>query len=268
MIRLQVCGRVFNRKRSRHKKTRRSGSKSVILVSNHFQYYRIRIKTQAFFANSPLWPEAGGFPWIQKGNTMKRLDFALGALPYYVPASFDEMACNGPKRKSLIRPPTSGHFVLPVRQSFVMDARIMPGTTRMLTLLAGWGGDGRSIDTTLGALGRKLSRSPRQIQRYLRDAAEEGYVYFRQITNRMGYVIGLRITLCKAAIFAPTTKKPRSEAQDPCEGLHSPNVRRNQATTEESDINKNIYIKLESKDPLDAKLASLGSAMGIPIQSG
>ena len=196
---------------------------------------------------------------------MKRLDFALGALPYYVPPTFDDMAQYGPKRKSLKRPPTTGRYVLPIRQSFVMDARLMPGTTRMLTLLAGWGGNGRSIDTTLGVLGRKLSRSPRQIQRYLRDAAEEGYVYFRQITNRMGYVIGLRITLCKPAIFA---LRKKTMPQRPLRVAYQPEILRNQATTDESDINRNIYIKLDSKDPLDAKLASLGTSMGIPIQSG
>ena len=197
---------------------------------------------------------------------MRSLEFALKSLPYNVPPSFDEMASHGPKRKSLIRPPTSERFVLPVRQSFVMDARLMPGTTRLLMLLAGWGGSGRPIDTTLGALGRNLSRSTRQIQRYLRDAAEEGYLYFRQITNRFGYVVGLRISLCRSAIFAPKKSPQQTQEQLLWRDEYGAAKRKDQATTQESDINKNIYIYLDTDDPLDKKLASLGDGLGIPIR--
>lgn len=197
---------------------------------------------------------------------MRSLEFALKSLPYYVPPSSDDMARHGPKRKSLMRPPTTGRFVLPVRQSFVMDARLMPGTTRLLMLLAGWGGKGRPIETTLGALGRNLSRSTRQIQRYLRDAAEEGYIYFRKITNRFGYVIGLRISLCKTAIFAAKKKAPKVKAPREWKDAFRSASRRKQATTQESDINKNIYIFLDKDDPVDKKLASLGESLGVPIQ--
>lgn len=193
---------------------------------------------------------------------MRSLEFTLTSMPYLVPSGFEEMAQHGPKRKSLIRPPNTGRFVLPVRQSFIMDARLMPGTTRLLMLLAGWGGDGRAIDTTLGALGRNLSRSPRQIQRYLRDATEEGYLYVRRVTNRFGYVIGLRISLCKAAIFAER-RKAAQQARPP---VNKPMHPRNPATTQEADINKNTYIYLDNSDPTDRKLASIGESLGIPIR--
>ena len=197
---------------------------------------------------------------------MRALQFALNSLPYYVPSSIQALAQAGPKRKSLIRPPNTGRFVLPVRQSFVMDARLMPGTTRLLMLLAGWGGSGRPIETTLGALGRNLCRSARQIQRYLKDAAEEGYLYVRQITNRFGYVIGIRISLSKGAIFAATKADNGKLRKREWADYYASAQRRKQATTQESDINKNIYILLGTDDPLDKKLASLGESLGIPIR--
>lgn len=198
---------------------------------------------------------------------MKTLAFSLTALPYYVPTEFDTQVGGRPKRKSLVRPPTSNRFVLPIRQSLVMDARLMPGTTRMLTLLAGWGGNGKPIDTNLSSIAKNLGRSVRQVQRYLSDAAEEGYLYTRKITNRFGYVIGLRITLCKAAIFAPKKKKPAPTSKPSWPGETRSEGRRKQGATQEADINENIYIYLDPQDPLDKKLVSLGRNLRIPIQS-
>lgn len=197
---------------------------------------------------------------------MKSLASSLAALPYYVPPSFNALAHGGPKRKSLMRPKASNRFVLPIRQSFVMDARLMPGTTRMLTLLAGWAGHGRPIDTNLSVLARHLGRSVRQIQRYLRDAAEEGYLYSRQVTNRLGYVIGLRITLSKAAIFATPKQRSAAKAESSFPARDVGEYRRNQGATQESAINENIYILLDKQEPLDRKLLSLGSALGVPIE--
>ena len=198
---------------------------------------------------------------------MQTLAFSLTNLPYYVPAEFDARARRGPKRKSLVRPPTTARFVLPIRQSFVMDARLMPGTTRMLTLLAGWGGNGRPIDTNLSSIAKNLGRSARQVQRYLSDAAEEGYLHTRKITNRFGYVIGLRIILCKSAIFAPKKNKPASASMQSWRGQTRSEGRRKQGATQESDINENTYIYLDPQDPLDKKLVSIGRNLGIPIQA-
>lgn len=195
---------------------------------------------------------------------MKHLSFAMATLPYYVPSNFDDLARRGPRRKSLVRPESGWKFVLPIKQSLVMDPRIAPGTLRMIALLAGWSGGGRPLDTTLGIIGKHLGRSSRQVQRYLRDAAEEGYLYFRKVTNRMGYVIGLRIVLCKAAIFSQSKKQasPRSDKS------FRDVSRRNQATTQESDTNKNILINTLSPDPFERRLIQICARNGIEIESG
>lgn len=188
---------------------------------------------------------------------MQTLAIALKSLPYYVPPTD---AGGGLKRKQQIRPPTGFAFIAPLNQSFIRDARLMPGTTRMVCLLAGWGGNGRPIDTTLGAIGRNLGRSARQVQRYLRDAAEEGYLYFRRITNRMGYVTGLRIVLCKAAIYKAAKPRRDGKAQ-----AGSPRI---QATTQESDINPTLYLDTASSDPLERKLVQLCDEFGFEFESG
>jgi hypothetical protein len=195
---------------------------------------------------------------------MKHLSFAMTSLPYYVPSNFDDLASRGPRRKSLERPESGWKFVLPIKQSLVMDPRIAPGTLRMIALLAGWSGGGRPLDTTLGIIGKHLGRSSRQVQRYLRDAAEEGYLYFRKVSNRLGYVIGLRIVLCKAAIFAPSK---RSTPRRSCATI-APVRPENQATTEESDTNKNILINTLSSDPFEQKLIEICDRNGIEIESG
>lgn len=195
---------------------------------------------------------------------MKPLSFAMSSLPYYVPPNLDELARTGPKRKSCERPPSGWKFILPLRQSLMMDSRIAPGTTRMIALLAGWSGGGRPVDTTLGIIGKHLGRSSRQVQRYLRDAAEEGYLYFRKVTNRMGYVIGLRIVLCKAAIFSKSKKQASPRSDKSLGGVS----RRNQATTQESDTNKNILINTLSPDPFERRLIQICSRNGIEIESG
>ncbi|MEL6569096.1 MAG: hypothetical protein AAFQ22_11805 [Pseudomonadota bacterium] len=107
-----------------------------------------------------------------------------------------------PLRKGLQRPQESDLFVLPIRQSLVKDARIMPGTARLILLLAGWSGRPNEICTTLGTIARHLGRSVRQVQRYIKDAAEEGYLFFGYRKHR-GYVTGLKIRLNPSAVFAP-----------------------------------------------------------------
>ena len=85
------------------------------------------------------------------------------------------------RRKSLDRPQDNGTFVLPIRQSFVRDARLMPGTLRLLALLAGWKGTQVGpLETTQRILGRHLNRSTRQIYRYLKDAMQEGYLTYKK----------------------------------------------------------------------------------------
>ena len=197
---------------------------------------------------------------------------AIGALPYYALNFCDaDTGDVTPRRKGLIRPEASETFVLPIRQSFVRDARLMPGTTRMLCLLAGWAGNGHAIETTLGILGRHLSRSERQIQRYLKDAAEEGYLIVTKVANRLGYIIGLRIRINPASIFAPRKSRDTARVQraavpgsEPEEGTCAPVSRRNQAPTQESDTNKNNIIFNRDASAFDEKLRAMCERNGIP----
>ena len=186
---------------------------------------------------------------------MRSLNHTLKTLPYFAAHT---PRGRGPKRKTFTRPPTGFAFVAPLNQSFIRDPRLMPGTTRMVCLLAGWGGNGRPIDTTLGAIGRNIGRSARQVQRYLKDAVEEGYLYFHKIKNRLGYITGLRIVLSRAAIYKhakPKLSKP-------------PKPRKDQATTQESDINPILFLDKESPDALDRKLVEICDQFGIEYETG
>ena len=196
---------------------------------------------------------------------MKTLTYSLSALPFYVSGAFDELAALGPRRKSLRRPASCGKFVLPLRQSLIMDARLMPGTLRMLALLAGWAGQGAPLDTNLSVIGKHLGRSARQVQRYLKDAAEEGYLYVRQRVNRLGYVIGLRIHLCRAAIYAP--KKKKASGEERRQGVDCASGRRKPATTDRSYTNENISIYLKRSDPFEARLAGLCERLGLDYKT-
>ncbi len=195
---------------------------------------------------------------------MKTLTHSLASIPYFVPGTFDEIAQTGPRRKSQIRPPADEKFVLPIRQSLVMDPRIMPGTLRMLTLLAGWAGHGRPLDTNLSVIAKHLGRSVRQVQRYIKDAAEEGYLYVRQRANRLGYIVGLRICLCRAAIYAPKKECPVKGKGDRSKPFAS---RRSLDTTQESDTNENKSITLGKSDPFERRLAGLCERLGLEYQS-
>lgn len=186
------------------------------------------------------------------------LSSALTALPY-PPLAFDG-APSALRRKGLRRPPTSTTFVRPLRQSFIKDARLAPGTTRMLCLIAGWGGRGDPIDTTLGIIGRHLQRSPRQVQRYLKDAAEEGYLAWSKVTNRLGYVIGLRIRLNGAAIFAPNKARSADAKTHP--------RRRTPATTQMSDTKTISSSKGAGQERFERKLREICQRNDIPWPPG
>lgn len=166
-----------------------------------------------------------------------------------------------PLRKGLRRPETSDLFVLPLRQSFLKDPRLMPGTTRMLCLLAGWYGRGGPLNTTLGVIARHLGRSVRQVQRYIQDAAEEGYLYYSKRADRMGYVIGLKIGLNVAAIFAP--KKTGESGK---RGVRRVTSLVGQATTQESATNeKPIYIRGQIGD-YERQMMALMDSAGLDYQ--
>lgn len=191
---------------------------------------------------------------------LKPISFSLGALPYY-PTS-DAPFGTGPARKRLMRPELSRTFVKPLRQSLFKDARLMPGTLRLLCLLAGWQGAGRPIETTLGALARQLQRSERQIQRYIKDAAEEGYLVCSKVANRLGYIVGLRLRINPAAVYAPKREEggnhPRrndtARYAAPDTRRDGSESRRNPATTDMSDTKENIYIIKDDTDDFGRSL--------------
>lgn len=93
------------------------------------------------------------------------------------------------------RPHDTGAFILPLKQSFIKDARLMPGTRCMLALLAGWAGQGRALELTEATIGAHIGRSIRQVYRYLQDASREGYLRYGYTKNRMGMITGLRVWL-------------------------------------------------------------------------
>jgi hypothetical protein len=183
-----------------------------------------------------------------------QLSATLRTMPWVAPSP---SLPDQPNRKSLDRPFDNGTFVLPLKQSFIKDARIMPGTMRMLALLTGWSGnqEKRTIETTKGILAKHLGRSVRQIYRYLQDAMEEGYLVYSFTKNRLGYITGIKIWINKLAMRkqqkSKTDKNPR-----------------NQDWTQKADTNKNYLlkkVKKEEDEELRKKLEQLAQAAGFAM---
>ncbi len=86
----------------------------------------------------------------------------------------------------------------------------MPMTRIMLTLLAGWAGQGGSIETTTGIIGKHIGRCRRQVFRYLKDAEEEGYLFYRRTKDRIGRYTGIKVWLNFAAIRCRKLQKPKN----------------------------------------------------------
>jgi hypothetical protein len=126
-----------------------------------------------------------------------------------------------PRRYFFERPKDNGAYVLPIRQSFIKDARLMPGTRCMLALLTGWAGRGEPLQTTEGTIAKHLRRSVRQVFRYLQDAAREGYLRYAYTKNRMGMITGLKIYLSFPLLRPDLKRKPRSAPANPARTLPS-----------------------------------------------
>ena len=203
---------------------------------------------------------------------LRHASTALGALPFFALGfdSGEEGACL-PRRKGFMRPQTTDTFILPLRQSFIKDARLMPGTTRLLCLLAGWAGKGQPIETSLSVLARHLQRSPRQIQRYIKDAVEEGYLSASRIANRLGYIIGLRLRLNRAAIYAPSKAKAEPQvgggrAQPRASGrgvINQPLSRRKPATTYPATTNEKHILNNRIDPTFESRLREICASNGI-----
>ena len=98
-------------------------------------------------------------------------------------------------------------YVLPIKQDFIKDARLMPGTRLMLALLSGWAGKGTSIETTLGIIGKHLGRCTKQISRYIDDAIKFGYMTKQYTKDKIGYITGLKLNLVFELIRPKQLKK-------------------------------------------------------------
>ncbi len=151
-----------------------------------------------------------------------------------------------PQRCFLQAPTDTGTFILPMKQSFMKDPRLMPGTKCMLALLVGWAGKGRALELTQARIAKHIGRSVRQVYRYLKDAVREGYLTYNYTKNRLGMITGLKVFL-SFDLLRHTFKK-----------------RKNQARTHVSDTNP-FHKDLYKKDmEIESKLESLRLAMGLP----
>ena len=103
---------------------------------------------------------------------MKQLS-RLDSIKILAPYSAD-IEMHLPKRKRLEITQTNNAFVKPVKQDFVRNARLMPGTRCMVLMLLGWAGKEQALETTIGIIAKHIGRSARQVHRYLQDAIEEG----------------------------------------------------------------------------------------------
>jgi len=124
-----------------------------------------------------------------------------------------------PRRTFLTAPPDNGTYVLPLRQSFIKDARLMPGTRVMLALLTGWAGQGGPLQLTEGTIAKHLGRSVRQVFRYLQDAMRAGYLRYAYTKNRLGMITGLKVYLSFPLLRPDLKRKPRSNPMKPARTL-------------------------------------------------
>ncbi len=210
---------------------------------------------QAFLATIFFCLFSGGFSSSTEGenNMFHALSTTLRSMPMVAPPVFKP---GQPRRKTLTRIQDNCTFVLPLKQSFIKDARIMPGTMRMLALIAGWSGrqDKSVIETTQSILGKHLDRSVRQVYRYLQDAMEEGYLLYSYTKNRWGYITGIKIWLNSLAIRKKTSAKKRKNGG-------------NQARTQMSDTNEKLLLNRERDSDLWERLEQLANTAGFQMPS-
>ena len=155
----------------------------------------------------------------------------LDRLRMLAPCTADIDSLTSPARKGYVLTGHSNAFVKPVKQDFVRNARLMPGTRCMVLMLMGWAGQEQALETTIGIIANKLGRCRRQVQRYLRDAIEEGILFYSRTKDRMGYYTGIKVHLNFLAL-------------KPC--FNRPKPQQPRDVTLESDTNsKHIYTEVE-----------------------
>lgn len=167
---------------------------------------------------------------------MKHLS-QIGSLSGFMPYSMTAIETTAPKRKQLTVSVGNNAFVKPVKQDFVKNARLMPGTRCMILMLMGWSGKEQALETTIGIIAKHIGRSARQVHRYLQDAIEEGYLYYSRTKDRMGYYTGIKIHLNFSALKPVRTRKTY------------PQMRRNKDMTSMSDTNSKYIYKRDNTEP-------------------
>lgn len=187
-------------------------------------------------------PRVGGFtPLIQTQALMR-----------YKPHYMTEIDPTKPKRKSMIAPPDNDTFVKPILQCFVKNPRLMPMSKIMITLLAGWAGQGTAIETTIGIIGKHISRCRRQVFRYLQDAMEEGYLTYSRTKDKIGRYTGIKIYLNFAAIQFSKGRKPKK----------SPKTAETLDVTQMSETNDKSILDKKKDDELWEKLTGFAMTLG------
>ncbi|MEM6360855.1 MAG: hypothetical protein AAF731_12245 [Bacteroidota bacterium] len=181
---------------------------------------------------------AGGFTSLGMTAPLMR------ALPQLLQPEID-----GPLRKQLEAPIDKNRFVKAIRQCFIKNPRLMPMTRIMLTLISGWAGDGRPIETTIGIIAKHLGKSRRQVCRYLKDAVEEGYLFYSRTKNRKGMYTGVKLRLNLNAIRFFPKKKPTG----------NPRI---QDVTHRAKTNSKYILPIKRDDELWGKLLSFGENLG------
>ncbi|MEL7118747.1 MAG: hypothetical protein AAFO07_04880 [Bacteroidota bacterium] len=177
----------------------------------------------------------------------------------YKPHFMAEIDPSKPKRKSMVAPHDNGTFVKPIKQCFIKNPRLMPMTRIMLTLLAGWAGQGTAIETTTGIIGKHLSRCRRQVFRYLQDAVEEGYLGYSKTKDRIGRITGIKIWLNFGAIKFRTQKQAANQGQSM---ETRPKAVKNLAVTQKAETNCKHLYNIKEDEELWSKLAKLATTMG------
>lgn len=157
------------------------------------------------------------------------------------------------RRKQMDAPIDNGTFIKPLKQCFMRNPRLMPGTRVMLALLSGWSGHGRAIETTMFRIGKQLGRSRRQIFRYLQDAVEEGYILYSRTKNKLGYITGIKIWINLGAV---------RHSYDVYIDRKCTEYRRNQGVTlpTHNNLNSNLFNQIDEK--IEAALSSFAQRIG------
>ncbi|MCG8491688.1 MAG: helix-turn-helix domain-containing protein [Sneathiellales bacterium] len=169
-------------------------------------------------------------------------------LPGEVQATLGE-GSDLPKRCFIQRPFDNGAFILPIKQSFMKDARLMPGTRCMLALLVGWAGKGRGLELTQARIAKHIGRSVRQVYRYLKDAADNGYLTYNYTKTRIGMITGIKIFL-NFSILRANKEKDTQTPEIP-------------ARTQKANTNKNSILNNNYDPEIEARLASFAKAMRV-----